>query len=206
MAKKKKQQAQGAVPVLMFAAALLVALGLGLGMRYFLTPSGDAGQVTIGGPFTLTDDNGERVSDKTYQGKYMLVYFGYTFCPDVCPTSLGTIVDALGRVPPEKAAKIQPIMITVDPERDTLERLHEFVQAFHPDLIGLTGSEEEIAQIAKAYRVYYAKVKTEDPTIGYLIDHSAQTYLMGPDGAFLRHFSHNVDPADMAKAFEESVQ
>lgn len=209
MPRKKKPEAKGVTPVLLFAAALVVALLLGLGLRYLLTASGDvpvAQPVTIGGPFALNDSQGTPVTDQTYRGKYMLVYFGYTYCPDVCPTSLGTMVEALALIGPEKAQKIQPVMITLDPERDTPERLGEFVRAFHSTMVGLTGSLEDIAKAAKAYRVYFAKVKTENAEIGYLIDHSAQLYLMGPDGVFIRHFTHGTEAADMAKALRESVR
>lgn len=207
--KKKSPTPHAAGPVLLFAAALLIALGLGLGIRYSLTGNGDGGvasPVTIGGPFTLTDHSGAAVTDKTYQSKYLLIYFGYTFCPDVCPTSLGTMAEALGKIGKDKAAKIQPLLITVDPERDSKERLGEYVNAFYPGMAGLTGTAEEIASVAKAYRVYFAKVKAEDTNVGYLIDHSALLYLMGPDGKFIRHFSHGTQAADMVAALEESVK
>lgn len=207
--KKPAKHQTGIVPVLLFVSALFIALGLGIGIRYILMGSGEGqsvAPVTIGGPFSLVDHTGASVTERTYQGKYPLIYFGYTYCPDVCPTSLGTMAEAMSKLSADKSAKIAPIMITIDPERDTKERLAEFVTAFHPNLVGLTGSVEEVTSVAKAYRVYFAKVKAEDPNVGYLVDHSALLYLMGPDGKFVRHFSHGTSAADMAVALEESVK
>ncbi|CAA6603604.1 Electron transport protein SCO1/SenC [Rhodospirillaceae bacterium LM-1] len=206
---KMKKLPQGLGPVLIFAATLLVALGLGIGIRYLLTGSGAGGipsPVTIGGPFTLTDPQGKEVTEKSFPGKYLLVYFGYTYCPDVCPTSLGTMAEALGKIGKEKAAKIKPIFISVDPERDTKERLADYGEAFYSGMAALTGTSEQVAAAAKQYRVYFAKVKAEDAEVGYLIDHSALLYLMGPDGKFIRHFSHGTQAAEMAAALEESVK
>ncbi|MBF0169379.1 MAG: SCO family protein [Alphaproteobacteria bacterium] len=196
-------------PVLLFAGALLVALGLGLGIRYSLMSSNAddvPAPVTIGGPFSLIDHTGKPVTDKDYRGKYLLIYFGYTFCPDVCPTSLSTMADALGKMDQAKAAKIQPLFISVDPERDTAQRLADYVPAFHPRLIGLTGKIEDVTAAAKVYRTYFAKIKNDDPNIGYLLDHSALFYLMGPDGRFVRHFSHGIQASEMAAAMDDSVK
>ena len=168
-----------------------------------LGPQSSSGTATIGGPFTLTDHNGKTVTDKDYRGKLLLVYFGYTFCPDVCPTSLSTITDALDMLG-EKAKEIQPLFVSVDPGRDTPEHLKEYVTYFHPSMIGLTGTPEQIAAIAKEYRVYYAKVQEEGGEPGeYLMDHSSITYLMGRDGKFLVHFGHGVAPEAMAKRLSE---
>ncbi|TAN52938.1 MAG: SCO family protein [Rhodospirillales bacterium] len=200
---------QGLGPVLLFAGALLVALGLGLGIRYSLMSSNSddvPAPVSIGGPFSLVDHTGKAVTDKDYRGKYLLIYFGYTFCPDICPTSLNTMVDAMSKMDQDKAAKIQPLFFSVDPERDTVERLKDFVPAFHPRMIGLTGKLEDVTAAAKVYRVYFAKVKSEDPNVGYLLDHSALFYLMGPDGRFVRHFSHGIQASEMAAALDDSVK
>ena len=155
--------------------------------------------VTIGGPFSLTDHNGQAVTDQTYAGQYLLVFFGYTFCPDVCPTTLTTLsntMDILG----EAAARVTPIFISVDTERDTPEQLKEYVSYFHPRIVALTGTDEQIKAVAKAYRVFYAKAREnkEDPG-DYLVDHSSITYLMGPDGAFIEHFSHGTEPEKIAE-------
>ena len=141
---------------------------------------------TMGGAFTLTDQNGRRVSDTDFAGKYRLVYFGFSFCPDVCPTDLQKIGAGLRRFEqsdPSRAAKVQPIFITVDPARDTPDVLRRYVANFHPRLIGLTGSEEEIARVARAYGISYMR---GDPPAGrpndYLVDHVRLTVLYGPEG------------------------
>ena len=163
-----------------------------------------AGQPSIGGPFTLVDQDGQTVTDKDFHGRLLLIYFGYTFCPDVCPTTLTDISDALDLLGAD-AEKITPMLITIDPARDTPEHLKEYATYFHPRLRALTGTPEQIASAAKAYRVYYAKAKMEedaDPE-DYLMDHSSVTYLMGPDGAFVMHFSHGTDAETMARRIKE---
>lgn len=163
----------------------------------------DSGAVSLGGPFTLTNHNGEEVTEKNFLGKHMLLMFGYTYCPDVCPTQLSTAsdaVDALG----DKADQVTPVFITIDPERDTVEHLKEYAGYFHPNLVAMTGTADQIKQVAKAYRVYYAKSgeNKEDPE-DYLMDHSAITYLVGPDGKFITHFSHGADADAMAARIRE---
>lgn len=153
------------------------------------------GKASVGGPFTLTDHTGRRVTDKDFRGKYMLVYFGFTFCPDVCPTGLQVMAAALEQLGP-KAEQITPIFISVDPERDTPEQLAQYVSSFHPRLVGLTGTPEEIQAVAKAYRVYYRKVKDEKSTAEYTIDHTSIIYLMDPNGEFVAHFTH-ATPVDV---------
>ena len=141
---------------------------------------GVAGGVSVGGPFKLVDSAGKVIRDTDFRGKWMLVYFGYTFCPDVCPTELQLIASALDGLGPD-AAKIAPIFITIDPERDTPDVVGGYVKLFDDRLIGLTGSAADIAAVARAYRVYYAKTTAKDAT-QYLMDHSSFIYLMGPDG------------------------
>ena len=136
--------------------------------------------VTVGGPFKLFDGAGKPVSDTDFRGKWMLVFFGYTYCPDVCPTELQVIASALDGLGPD-AAKIAPIFITIDPERDTREIIADYTKLFDDRLIGLTGSVADIAAVTRAYRVYYAKAERKDTT-QYLMDHSSFIYLMGPDG------------------------
>jgi protein SCO1/2 len=138
----------------------------------------------IGGPFTLTDQNGRTVTDAAFAGKYRIVYFGYTFCPDVCPVDMQTIGAALRTLETKdaaKAAKVVPIFITVDPARDTPPVLKQFVGAFHPRMVGLTGSPAAIAAVAKAYGAYYQKGEPS-PGGGYLMQHSRVAYLMDPAG------------------------
>ena len=155
------------------------------------------GQALVGGPFTLTDQTGKRVSDQDFRGRYMLVFFGFTFCPDVCPSALQVVSAALDKLGP-KADRFVPIFITVDPERDGSKELAAYVQSFSPRLVGLTGTPAEIAAVAKAYRVYFRK--TEDPksTAGYTIDHTSLIYVMGPDGTYRTHFAHTTNADAMA--------
>lgn len=138
----------------------------------------------IGGDFALTASDGRTVTWDDFAGKYRVVYFGYAFCPDVCPTDMQRVAQGLQLLKasdPELAAKIQPIFITIDPERDTAQVVGEFAAAFSPDIIGLTGTPDQIAAAAKAFRVFYAK---GDPVEGggYLVDHSNIVYLFGPAG------------------------
>ena len=138
----------------------------------------------IGGAFTLTDQNGRTVTERNFDGKYRIMYFGYTFCPDVCPTdvqAIGAAVKKLEASDPALAAKIVPVFVTVDPTRDTPAVLKQFVSAFHPRMVGLTGTPAEIAAVSKAYGVYAGKGAMQ-PGGGYLVNHSRTTYLMDPDG------------------------
>jgi len=155
------------------------------------------GKAAVGGPFTLTDHTGRRVTDKDFRGKFMLVYFGFTFCPDVCPSGLQVMAAALDELGP-KAERITPIFISVDPERDTPEQLAQYVPSFHPRLVGLTGTPEEVQAVAKAYRVYYRKVKDEKSTAEYTVDHTSIIYLMSPEGEFIAHFTHATPASVMA--------
>ena len=137
----------------------------------------------IGGQFALTDKNGETVRWSDFQGQYRTVYFGYTFCPDVCPVDtqrLARGIALLADEEPELAAKIQPIFITIDPARDTPEAVGQFTSAFSDSMIGLTGTEEQIADVADTFRVYFAR--GVGPDEGYLMDHTNITYLFGPEG------------------------
>lgn len=138
----------------------------------------------IGGPFTLTDQNGRSVSDRDFAGKYRIMYFGYTFCPDVCPTdvqAIGAALKSLEQTDPAVAAKIVPIFVTVDPTRDTPAVLKAFVSAFHPRMVGLTGTVHQIEGVKKEFAVFSAK-GDPSPGGGYLVNHSRQAYLMAPDG------------------------
>jgi len=138
----------------------------------------------IGGAFTLTDQNGQTVTERNFDGKYRIMYFGYTFCPDVCPTdvqAIGAAVKKLEASDPALAAKIVPVFVTVDPTRDTPAVLKQFVSAFHPRMVGLTGTDDQIARIKTEYAVYSSKGDAS-PGGGYLVNHSRQAYLMDPDG------------------------
>jgi cytochrome oxidase Cu insertion factor (SCO1/SenC/PrrC family) len=163
-----------------------------------------SGTADVGGPFTLTAHTGERISDKAFRGKYMLVAFGFTHCPDVCPAELQVMSAALDAMGPE-ADRIQPLFITIDPERDTAAHLREYMAHFHPRLIGLTGSKDDIAAVAKAYRVWYEKMD-DAGTSGYLMDHTSITYLMDPDGEFVKHFSFGTSAKDLTEALLAAVK
>jgi protein SCO1/2 len=179
--------------VVALAAAIVgVALALAIlpGPREQITralPS--TGKALVGGPFTLVDHTGKTVTDKNYRGRYMLVYFGFTNCPDVCPSGLQVMAAALDKVG-AKADQVTPIFITVDPERDTPEQLAAYVSSFHPRLVGLTGSQEQIAAALKAYRVYAKKVDDPKSTAGYTFDHTSIMYLMDRNGDYLGNFTH----------------
>jgi protein SCO1/2 len=173
-------------------AAVLI---LGTGAFMWLSEGGTAS--LVGGPFRLQDGNGSQVNDRDFRGKYMLVYFGYTFCPDVCPTTLNEVADALDHLG-AKADRLQPIFITVDPKRDTPSVIKQYVAAFTPRLLGLTGTEEQIAKVAKEYRVYYAEHRTGSGPNDYTMDHSSVLYLMGPDGKFIAPIRADEDGTQMA--------
>ncbi|SNS84481.1 SCO family protein [Sphingopyxis indica] len=166
--------------VLMLAAALAACNGA--------APAGDAqpplAGARIGGPFTLTDQNGRTVSDTDFAGQYRIVYFGYSFCPDICPVDLQKLMRGLAafeKASPKLGAKVQPLFITVDPARDTPEALKPFVSRYHPRLLGLTGTPEQIAKVAKGYAVVYNKVEGSAPD-RYLMAHTQIAFLMDPDG------------------------
>jgi cytochrome oxidase Cu insertion factor (SCO1/SenC/PrrC family) len=184
-----------------FAVGGVVALAVLPEARARLFPAATVktmGQALVGGPFTLTDHTGRRVTDQDFRGRFMMVFFGFTFCPDVCPTALQVMAAALDKIG-AKAEQITPVLITVDPERDTPEQMAMYVKSFHPRLVGLTGSPEEIAAVAKAYRVYFKRVADPKSSGGYTMDHSAIIYVMGPDGAFRTHFTYTVNADAMAE-------
>jgi protein SCO1/2 len=141
------------------------------------------GRALVGGPFTLTDHTGKRVTDEDFRGRHMLVFFGFTFCPDVCPSALQVMSAALDKLGP-KAERFVPVFITVDPERDTPKQLALYVQSFHPRLVGLTGTPEEIAAVLKAYAVHARKRVDPKSSADYTVDHPAQIYVMDPEGRY----------------------
>jgi cytochrome oxidase Cu insertion factor (SCO1/SenC/PrrC family) len=161
---------------------------------------GTSGVADIGGPFSLTDQGGQTRTNADFRGRYMLIYFGYSNCPDVCPISLGVIADAVERLGP-KAARIAPIFITVDPARDTPKILRQYLAVFSPKLIGLTGSDKDIRQVASEYHVYIAKHPTQGGN--YSVDHSNIIYLMGPDGRFIANYDDSLGPDGLAAALRK---
>ncbi|MEH6629222.1 MAG: SCO family protein [Halopseudomonas aestusnigri] len=186
--------------------ALIVAAAAFIGMKVFdQSPSNKQARALIGGPFNLVDHNGKNVSEKDFQGKYMLIYFGYTYCPDVCPTSLTLLSEAMDIVEakdPALAKLITPVFITVDPERDTVSAIKDYVENFYPTMVGLTGTTEQVSAAAKVFRVFFQRAEVEDSN-DYLMDHSSITYLIGPDGLYSKHYGHGTGPDVMAASMLE---
>jgi protein SCO1/2 len=191
--------------IIVLAGSLAMAAVIGLAAIYALltdrTPGGTPIAATAsnaaGGPFALTDGSGATVTDQTFRGKWELVFFGYTYCPDLCPTTLSTIADALTELGP-LASEIQPLFITIDPQRDMPDVVGAYVKNFDPRIVGLTGSAEAIAAVAAEYKVYYAVHKTGDGPNDYLMDHSGFVYLMSPEGTFARVLSGDTSGKAMA--------
>ena len=190
---------------LRLTTAALASLALGGALAYALFDSppshpktsgevASTGKALIGGSFSLVDQSGKRVTDKDFRGRYLLVFFGYTFCPDVCPSALQVISAALDQLGPA-AGQITPVMISIDPARDTPEKMAAYVKSFHPRMLGLTGSSEDVAAAIKAYRVYAKKVPDERNPADYTMDHSSIVYLMGPSGELVT-FSAEITKAD----------
>lgn len=191
-----------------FLLSAALSIGVGAGMAWYLErpalerrdtagESRPAETVEVGGPFTLVDQTGHEVTDRDFLGRYMLIYFGYSYCPDVCPTELQIMSEALDRLG-TAAQKVQPVFVTVDPDRDTVETLAGYVKHFRPDLVGLTGSNEQIARVTSAYRVYAARDLSSGDPANYVVNHSSVTYLMDPKGKFLMVFPYGTKPEDMA--------
>jgi len=157
-----------------------------------------SGKALIGGPFTLVDQTGKTVTQQDFRGRYMLVFFGFTHCPDICPAELQVIsasIDGLGA----KAAEVVPVFITLDPERDTQDVMADYVKNFGSRFVGLTGSPEAIAAAAKAYRIEYSNFQEDKTKADYSIDHSALVYLMGQDGEYITHFPYGTPASKMTE-------
>lgn len=181
-----------------------IVIGVRLVVWTGQTTSDGKAAPAIGGPFTLTDQNGKTVSDRDFRNRYMLIFFGYTYCPDVCPTTLSTVSGALDKLGPNFTKKIVPIFVTIDPERDNAAVMKSYVEAFNPNIQGLTGTPEQIAVVAKEFKVYAAKVKGDSPD-SYTVDHSAILYLMGPDGRFVAHFTHGISVDDLVAGLKKHI-
>jgi protein SCO1/2 len=196
-------------------AALLVATGIGV--LAFGAPelrAGDGMEIGVDrsarGTFSLVDHRGRRVTERNFSGRFLLVFFGYTFCPDVCPTDLQTIGMAVKQLG-EAGKRVQPIFVTLDPERDTADILVRYVTHFHPRFLGLTGSPDEIALAAQTYGVLFMKAIQGEAGKGaagvrYVIDHSAIIYLLGPDGRFLAAYRHGIGPGELASALSKHLK
>jgi protein SCO1/2 len=176
-------------------------LGAALIMGAIAAPAA-AAPVTVGGPFALVAPDGTAVTDRTYRGKWLIVYFGFTFCPNTCPTALMEIGSALEKLG-GNAADVQALFITVDPLRDTPAVMGEYLQSFDPRIVGLTGSPAQIAAAAREYGVYYAPHRTGPGVDDYVIDHSTYLYLMDPAGTFVRGFDANASGERIAEALRD---
>jgi protein SCO1 len=191
------------IAAVLLAGTLILAAGALLGFALHENPKGAAGTLlgsAIGGPFHLVDQNGKLVSDADLKGKWQLVFFGYTHCPDTCPTALNEISLALDQLG-TKRDEVEVVFITVDPERDTPDVLKSYVQSFDASIIALTGSPAAVAQAAKDYRVYYAKHSRPDG--GYDMDHSAVIYIMDPQGRFTATFTPDATADAMAERLQK---
>jgi len=166
---------------------------------------GTATDVQIGGPFELVNQDGETVTEADFQDKYMLVYFGFTFCPDTCPIALETMSVALEQAG-EAADAIVPVFISVDPERDTPDVVKDYISYFHNDFVGLTGSMEQVKDAARAYRVYFGKEAPDPASDSYFVNHTSIIYLMGPGGRYLTHFTHSDTPQKIASQISSCIR
>ncbi len=180
----------------MLAPAGVLAAGLAGAAAWISTRRDAGGRVGIGGPFRLQDGDGKVVTDADFRGRWMLVYFGYTRCPDACPTALQDMANALDGLTPAERAKVAALFITVDPERDTPAVVQDYVRAFNAPITGLSGTPEQVAAAAKAYRVYYARHPRADGD--YEMDHSSIIYVMDPRGEFVANFTHETAPDAIA--------
>jgi cytochrome oxidase Cu insertion factor (SCO1/SenC/PrrC family) len=161
------------------------------------------GKALVGGPFTLIDDKGKTVTEKDYSGRYTLVFFGFTSCPDICPAGLQLISAALENLGP-KADRITPIFVSIDPERDTPAKIGAYVKNFNSRIVGLTGTPPQVDAIAKAYKVYYKKVANEGgPPGDYTMDHTSIIYLMNPEGEFVTHFTPTTTVDEMTAKLDK---
>ena len=186
--------------ILLAVAVLLAALVLGL--AFFWQPELPERPLPMasapaGGDFTLQSAGGP-VALQDFRGKLVLVYFGYTYCPDICPTALAATAEGLKLLTPEELARVAVIFISVDPERDTPARLKEYAEFFHPAIVGVTGSPEELAGIARRYGVFYARQPVETAGGGYVVDHTSDTYVVGADGKLDGKIAHATAPEQVA--------
>ena len=188
-------------------SVLAIALAIA-GAAFYLTSGRNgpmvSGTALVGGPFSLVNQDGRRVTEKDFLGKYILVFFGFTYCPDVCPTELQVMSAALDELG-TAGNDIQPVFVSIDPERDTPEVIKQYVGNFHPRVVGLTGSAEEIATIARAYRVYYKKAASSGASEDYEMDHSTTIYLMDRQGRFRKHFGYTTDAKGLAQDLREAM-
>ncbi|KZD03056.1 SCO family protein [Oceanibaculum pacificum] len=181
------------------AAALLLSAGGALTLRAYLAPQPpqaiSSGEADIRSEFSLTDHTGRAVTEADFAGRWQLVFFGFTHCPDICPTTLAYMASVLDLLGPQ-ADRVAPLFITVDPVRDTVPVMAEYVSAFHPRLVGLTGTEAQVAEAAQAFRTWYERVEEETAPDGYMMAHAGHIYLMDPDGRFEAVFQERDQPPE----------
>jgi protein SCO1 len=187
----------------------LIGTLAGAAVLLLTTPQGghpvqSSGTALVGGPFSLVGADGKPVTDRDFRGRYMLIFFGFTHCPDICPAELQVIAQALDQLG-DKAKNVVPVFITLDPERDTPKAMADYVKSFGPNFVGLTGSPEQIAAAAKAYRVAYSKIENKDQPGDYSVDHSALVYLMDPEGRYVTHFSYGLSADQLAEKLGKSL-
>ncbi|CAM6129608.1 unnamed protein product [Calypogeia fissa] len=207
-------------PVSWLSLGLLVTTGVGL-LTYYdgekkrrievlkqrtATPTAgpSVGKAAIGGPFKLLNHEGKEVTERDFKGNWTVVYFGFTFCPDICPQELTKLAKAVDNVEKQIGLKIVPVFISVDPERDTVEQVRDYLKDYHPRLVGLTGSVDDIRQAARQYRVYY--MKTDEDGSNYLVDHSIIMYLMDPNMEFVKFYGKNYDADTLTAGIIEEIQ
>lgn len=208
-----------ASPVFIALLAGLIAAGI-IGYTAFLFVSSQKNpggfdrttsfkpQIELGGEFSLVDQNGAMVTRHDFADKSLLIYFGFTYCPDICPTDLamvGAAMDDLAIKAPDIAQSVQPLFVSIDPERDTPEIIGDYAAAFHPDIIGLTGTVEQVEDMASQYRVFYSKRALNEDGSDYLMDHSTFTYLVGPDGKVTTMFPHNTAPEEISAVIAQEL-
>ena len=199
------------LPVIASIACVIIAVSALIYATSQMPPAPgvrESGQALIGGDFDLVAHTGETVTNADFEGRPMLIYFGFTYCPDVCPMSLQVMAQALRELDEDDRAQFQPLLISLDPERDTPEALAQYVETpvFPDGLIGLTGSDEQIARAARAYRVYYARSDADGSMAEYLIDHSSLIYLMDRQGRCVEVFPHATPPERIAQALQRFLQ
>jgi len=195
--------------VLLYILAVLVIIAAGMVALLMQTTglnqsASSSGTALIGGPFSLIDQTGKRVTEADFKGRPTLVYFGFTYCPDVCPTELSRISEVLAQLG-DDGADLTPVFITIDPERDTRAVMAAYVANFDPRIVGLTGTLDEITAAAKAYRVYFAKVEDAGSQGGYTMDHSAYVFLMSREGVYLAHFSSSTPLEEMVQKIRDLI-
>lgn len=187
--------------ILIFGTVLILALYLPA-FRPDPNQNTVAGEAAIGGPFTLVDQTGAEVDEQILLGHYSLVYFGFTFCPDICPMTLQTVADAIELIPGQKSELVQPTFISLDPERDTVGVMADYVSHFHPRMVGLTGTMEQVSTVANAYRVFFQKRALEEGE-DYTVDHSGFLFLMNRSGRYMGHFGKDVTVDELTTRLRE---